>query len=61
MVFRFPSYLRTSGGQVWVQTLAYASLSFDLLAAFGAILCKQWLRFYKLERFGTRMPRVAGP
>ncbi|OJA18514.1 hypothetical protein AZE42_12141 [Rhizopogon vesiculosus] len=39
-------------GQVWFQTLAYASLSFSLLAAFGAVLGKQWLRFYKLERCG---------
>lgn len=39
-------------GQVWFQTLAYASLSFSLLAAFGAVLGKQWLRFYKLKRFG---------
>ncbi|KAG2352842.1 hypothetical protein BDR07DRAFT_1183543, partial [Suillus spraguei] len=37
---------------VWFQTLAYASLSFSLLAAFGAVLGKQWLRFYKLRRFG---------
>ncbi|KAG1722908.1 hypothetical protein EDB19DRAFT_1916411 [Suillus lakei] len=42
-----------SNGQVWFQTLAYASLSFSLLAAFGAVLGKQWLRFYKLKRFGS--------
>jgi hypothetical protein len=41
-----------SNGQVWFQTLAYASLSFSLLAAFGAVLGKQWLCFYKLKRFG---------
>ncbi|KAG2114970.1 hypothetical protein BD769DRAFT_1327454, partial [Suillus cothurnatus] len=34
-----PAY---SNGQVWFQTLAYASLSFSLLAAFGAVLGKQW-------------------
>jgi len=44
-----PAY---SNGQVWFQTLAYASLSFSVLAAFGAVLGKQWLRFYKLKRFG---------
>ncbi|KAG2103375.1 uncharacterized protein F5147DRAFT_543203, partial [Suillus discolor] len=27
---------------VWVQTLAYASLAFSVLAAFGAVLGKQW-------------------
>lgn len=44
-----PAY---SNGQVWFQTMAYASLSFSLLAAFGAVLGKQWLRFYRLKRFG---------
>ena len=44
-----PAY---SSGQVWFQAIAYASLSFSLLAAFGAVLGKQWLRFYKLERSG---------
>lgn len=44
-----PAY---SNGQIWFQTLAYASLSFSLLAAFGAVLGKQWLRIYKLKRFG---------
>ncbi|KAG1813481.1 hypothetical protein EV424DRAFT_1326573, partial [Suillus variegatus] len=34
-----PAY---SNGQIWFQTLAYASLSFSLLAAFGAVLGKQW-------------------
>ncbi|KAG1850999.1 hypothetical protein C8R48DRAFT_612852, partial [Suillus tomentosus] len=27
---------------IWMQTLAYASLSFSVLAAFGAVLGKQW-------------------
>ncbi|KAG2120355.1 hypothetical protein BD769DRAFT_1314621, partial [Suillus cothurnatus] len=27
---------------VWAQTLAYASLAFSVLAAFGAVLGKQW-------------------
>ena len=36
----------------WSQPLAYASLSFSLLAAFGAVLGKQWLAHYKSTRFG---------
>ncbi|KAG2097044.1 uncharacterized protein F5147DRAFT_747531 [Suillus discolor] len=28
---------------LWIQTIAYASLSMSLLAAFGALLGKQWL------------------
>ncbi|KAG1726561.1 hypothetical protein EDD22DRAFT_741025, partial [Suillus occidentalis] len=31
-----------SSSTVWMQTLAYASLSFSVLAAFGAVLGKQW-------------------
>ncbi|KAG1723780.1 uncharacterized protein EDB91DRAFT_1255516 [Suillus paluster] len=31
---------------------AYSSGQICLLAAFGAVLGKQWLRFYKLKRFG---------
>ncbi|KAG2114842.1 hypothetical protein DEU56DRAFT_699092, partial [Suillus clintonianus] len=27
---------------IWTQTLAYASLSFSVLAAFGAVMGKQW-------------------
>ncbi|KAG2337278.1 hypothetical protein BDR05DRAFT_847490, partial [Suillus weaverae] len=27
---------------VWMQTLAYASLAFSVMAAFGAVLGKQW-------------------
>ncbi|KAG1787435.1 uncharacterized protein HD556DRAFT_1299150, partial [Suillus plorans] len=32
-----------SSSTVWTQTLAYASLAFSVLAAFGAVLGKQWL------------------
>ncbi|KAG2118086.1 uncharacterized protein F5147DRAFT_256990 [Suillus discolor] len=32
---------------IWFQTFAYAALSLDLLAAFGAVLGKQWLSHYK--------------
>ncbi|KAG1850987.1 hypothetical protein C8R48DRAFT_836547 [Suillus tomentosus] len=35
---------------VWMQTLAYASLSFSVLAAFGAVMGKQWLNAYKAAR-----------
>ncbi|KAG0699433.1 hypothetical protein DFH29DRAFT_1081304 [Suillus ampliporus] len=35
---------------VWMRTLAYASLAFSVLAAFGAVLGKQWLNSYKAAR-----------
>jgi hypothetical protein len=35
-----------------IQCIAYASLSFSLLAAFGAVLGKQWLAYYKSHRYG---------
>ncbi|KAG2062352.1 hypothetical protein BDR06DRAFT_829510, partial [Suillus hirtellus] len=31
----------------WFQGLAYVTLSFSLLAAFGALLGKQWISHYK--------------
>ncbi|KAG1720502.1 uncharacterized protein EDB91DRAFT_1064825, partial [Suillus paluster] len=31
-----------SSSTVWIQTLAYASLAFSVLAAFGAVMGKQW-------------------
>ena len=37
---------------IWIQALAYASLSISLLAAFGAVLEKQWLGHLKTSRFG---------
>jgi hypothetical protein len=37
---------------VRIQCIAYASLSFSLLAAFGAVLGKQWLGYYKSHRYG---------
>ncbi|KAG2360149.1 hypothetical protein BDR07DRAFT_1174580, partial [Suillus spraguei] len=39
-----------SSSTVWMQTLAYASLAFSVLAAFGAVLGKQWLNSYKSVR-----------
>ena len=39
-----------SSPTVWMQTLLYASLSLSLLAAFGAVLGKQWLNSYKAAR-----------
>jgi hypothetical protein len=36
-----------------IQTVAYASLSMSLLAAFGAVLGKQWLGYYKSSRYGS--------
>ncbi|KAG1817484.1 uncharacterized protein BJ212DRAFT_135370 [Suillus subaureus] len=35
-----------------MQALAYASLGFNLLAAYGAVMGKQWLGHYKTNRFG---------
>jgi len=39
-----------SSPTVWMQTLLYASLSLSLLAAFGAVMGKQWLNSYKAAR-----------
>lgn len=41
-----------SSSQVWTQALAYASLALSLVAAFGAVLGKQWLGYYKTRRYG---------
>ena len=35
---------------VWIQTLSYASLAFSVLAAFGAVMGKQWINSYKAAR-----------
>ncbi|KAG2046850.1 hypothetical protein BDR06DRAFT_1034345, partial [Suillus hirtellus] len=35
-----------------IQMVVYASLSMSLLAAFGAVLGKQWLGYYKSHRYG---------
>ncbi|KAG2748316.1 hypothetical protein P692DRAFT_20874609 [Suillus brevipes Sb2] len=35
-----------------IQYIAYASLSFSLLTAFGAVFGKQWLGYYKSQRYG---------
>jgi hypothetical protein len=35
-----------------IQAIAYANLSMSLLAAFGAVLGKQWLGYYKSNRYG---------
>lgn len=36
---------------VWSQVIAYASLALSLIAAFGAVLAKQWLGHYKTNRY----------
>lgn len=41
-----------SSSKFWMQALAYASLGFNLLAAYGAVMGKQWLGHYKTNRFG---------
>ena len=47
-----PVWTGPSNTTVWIQTLAYASLSSSLLGAFGAMLAKQWLGHFKTSRFG---------
>lgn len=37
----------------WIQAVSYTSLAFSLLAAFGAVLGKQWLNYYKTHRYGN--------
>ncbi|KAG1721100.1 hypothetical protein EDB19DRAFT_1599906, partial [Suillus lakei] len=41
-ISRLSSSTGYSSSTVWMQTLAYASLAFSVLAAFGAVLGKQW-------------------
>ena len=47
-----PVWTGPSSTTVWIQSLAYASLSTSLLAAAGAVLGKQWLGNFKTSRFG---------
>ena len=47
-----PVWSGPSSTSIWVQTLGYTSLSTSLLAAFGAVLGKQWLGHFKTTRFG---------
>jgi Family of unknown function (DUF6535) len=47
-----PVWKGPSSTLIWIQALAYASLSTSLLAAFGAVLGKQWLGHFKTSRFG---------
>ena len=47
-----PVWIGPSSTVVWIQSLAYASLSASLLAAAGAVLGKQWLGHFKTSRFG---------
>jgi hypothetical protein len=46
----FSSSTGYSSSTAWMQALAYASLSFSVLAAFGAVMGKQWLNSYKAAR-----------
>ena len=41
-----------SSANFWTQALAYTSLAFSLLAAFGAVLGKRWLGYYKATCYG---------
>src|ERR1700709_968231 len=45
-----PSSTGYSSSTVLMQTLAYASLSFSVLAAFGAVMGKQWLNSFRRWR-----------
>jgi Family of unknown function (DUF6535) len=47
-----PVWTGPSSTTIWIQTLAYASLSMSLLVAFGGVLGKQWLGHFKTSRFG---------
>ena len=47
-----PVWTGPSSTVIWTQTLAFTSLSTSLLAAFGAVLCKQWLGSFKTSRLG---------
>jgi Family of unknown function (DUF6535) len=47
-----PVWTGPSSTTIWTQALAYTSLSMNLLAAFGAVLVKQWLGHFKTSRFG---------
>jgi len=47
-----PPWTGPGSVDLWIQSLAYASLGTSLLAAFGAVLGKQWLAHYKSTRFG---------
>jgi Family of unknown function (DUF6535) len=47
-----PVWNGPSSTTIWIQTLAYTSLSSSLLAAFGAVLGKQWLGHFKTSRLG---------
>ncbi|KAG1816887.1 uncharacterized protein BJ212DRAFT_1221723, partial [Suillus subaureus] len=38
----FSAPVTYSSSKIWMQVLAYTSLTFSLLAAFGAVLGKQW-------------------
>ncbi|KAG1866908.1 hypothetical protein F4604DRAFT_1585203, partial [Suillus subluteus] len=41
-----------SSSKLWMQVLMYASLALTLLAAYGAVMGKQWLGHYKTTHFG---------
>ncbi|KAG0695692.1 hypothetical protein DFH29DRAFT_879873 [Suillus ampliporus] len=49
-----------SSVNIKIQSIAYASLSMSLLAAFGAVLCKQWLGYYESHRSGRSSQQERG-
>jgi hypothetical protein len=46
--------------RVWMQAVAYANLAFNVLAAFGAVLGKQWLNACKATRGEERVKFAPG-
>lgn len=47
-----PIWTGLSSTEIWIQTLAYTSLSISLLASLGAVIAKQWLEYFRTSRFG---------
>jgi len=48
----YPSIDPYYSSKIWTQALAYTSLVFSLFTAFGAVMGKQWLSYYKTNRYG---------
>jgi len=47
----YPSIDPYYSSNTWTQALAYTSLALSLLAAFGTVMGKQWLGYYKTNRY----------
>ena len=51
----YPSIDPYYSSNTWTQALAYTSLALSLLATFGTVMGKQWLGYYKTNRY-DRVP-----